>query len=137
MPTDIPLGLLDRTLNRIAQHPDEWQQSSWWCGTAGCFAAHGLIEAGYSIDELDLLAKRSWQRRVRDTNEVFISPIAIRAQEVMGLDEQEAAVLFDGDNNFEMLERMVYDIKGRNLQDWEHYAELANLYGDNTEDWTI
>lgn len=35
-------------LNRIREHPEEWDQKGWVCETGGCFAYHVAIAAGWS-----------------------------------------------------------------------------------------
>jgi hypothetical protein len=47
--------LLDKTLAYIEEHPKEWQQGSWVCETAACFAGNALLLSGL---------KRMWDEAV-------------------------------------------------------------------------
>src|SRR4051812_40565249 len=38
--------LLQRTIDYIEAHPEEWDQTEWRCGTSMCFAGHAAILAG-------------------------------------------------------------------------------------------
>jgi hypothetical protein len=120
------LNRLDRTLNRVAANPREWNQRTWWCGTAGCFAAHALLEAGYTTHQLAVLK----DRYNPDEREFDENMVPLHAKKWLKLNDDEAGVLFQGDNTFEMLEWIVSDIKAGTLQDWEYYAEKADINYD-------
>jgi hypothetical protein len=111
------LGILDRTLNDIAVLPEgEWQQRSW----CHCFAGHALRGAGYTDEQV---------RRIGENyDHVDRNAIAVHAQKLLNLTDDEAAVLFNGDNTYEMLEWIVSDIKRGEVQEWDFYADKADLY---------
>lgn len=52
----VNIQLLDEVLDYIIDHPDEWDQGSWFdnsaksaCGTTACFAGHALKMTGHEI----------------------------------------------------------------------------------------
>lgn len=105
-------------------NPRSWDQHNWWCGTSGCYAGHALIEAGYTEEQLASLNDRSHRG---EDGDYVINGIAARAQIELAISDDEAALLFDMDNTYEMLEWMVSDIKGGTTKEWNDYAEKAGI----------
>jgi len=97
--------LLERTLLRIGDHPEDWNQQTWAtddpselppgneCGTAFCMAGHAVLEAGGTIVWPD----NAWRRTATRCNmpgRARYTPIVQAAREVLGLTQDEAAELF-------------------------------------------
>ena len=52
---------LKQVLAHIEQHPEEWDQSRWHCGSSHCFCGTAQILAGYLPDRGKLVAQvREW-----------------------------------------------------------------------------
>ena len=49
--SNVNLELLDLALNYIDEHPEEWDQSTWDCGTTACIAGHMARIAGSPISD--------------------------------------------------------------------------------------
>lgn len=110
-PVTINVPLLRKTLEHIEAHPEEWDQLTWRCETAMCFAGHAAdltgaqwvgsgkyITADPAIDHpLDI-----WSSGVTSAS--------ARAQTVLGLDEDQAAWLFAGSNTLDDLRCIVGEL---------------------------
>ena len=46
---NVNIELLDKALAYIDEHPEEWDQSTWDCGTAACIAGHMARLSGESL----------------------------------------------------------------------------------------
>ena len=52
---------LKQVLARIEQHPEQWDQSRWHCGSSHCFCGMAQIMAGYPADDDKVRAQaREW-----------------------------------------------------------------------------
>lgn len=115
----INVPLLRKTLEHIEAHPEEWNQSAWACGTAGCFAWHAAMLDGAGNppdpfnqeyvpaepgDDPDQLVE------IASTQTVHV---ADRATRVLGLDSrvvESSGGLFRYDNTLDDLRRIVADL---------------------------
>lgn len=101
----VDIQKLDKALQRIAEHPEEWRQGSWGrraagCGTAGCLAYHVGVVDGAEIrwsDEYD------GQSAIAGVAGVHPSTYAQRA---LGLTDEQADNLFHGGNDMAVLRAM-------------------------------
>lgn len=108
------LDLMQRTLDYIRCHPDEWNQGAWRCRTGMCFAGHAAMQAGavwtYSLDELDDPACVVTPE-TRDAELMVITPdntmtdVITYAAETLGVSTHD--MLFDSENTLEDLQLMV------------------------------
>lgn len=108
---DINVPLLRKTLEHITAHPEEWNQDVWAkrteCGTACCLAGTALAIQGYEFDWdnngplMSLLGESFWLTDGRGIDEAAI--------EELGLTNDEADRLFDGDNSLHTLWSLAED----------------------------
>ena len=126
---------LQRVLDNVHAHLKAWKQGSWmetpdWngdgyssdreaqhgelikidtrtCGTAGCLAGWGAVDAGATFvahpgDFLELVAPRGHVRAVLRGDE---APVHVRyfARSYFGLTDEQASAQFDSDNPYERL----------------------------------
>jgi hypothetical protein len=105
-PGSVNVDLLQRTLDYIEEHPEEWDQYLWGhktpCGTTFCFAGHAALLSGY---------KPVWR------GECFAyvktakgkEPMSLVAWNLLGLNEryQTDTTLFYGGNSIYRLKRRV------------------------------
>lgn len=93
---------LQKTLEYIKEHPNEWDQGSW----SNCFAGASLrvlkgaviVESGCcaACDDLEV-----------DGSVVAGFSLAALAQEALGLTLEQRSALFHGDNDLDDLTRLV------------------------------
>lgn len=124
--------LLDRTLQYIEDHPEEWNQGEWVCNTAACFAGNALLLQGLrriwvdvaalgetcdcgcrdGLPEVDgkVLASGNQLQVPKTGEEVRISDTA---QCALGLTDEEAFNLFSAGNSMAGLKSNVAKIKRR------------------------
>lgn len=98
------VDLLRQTMDHIEAQPENWDQLHWArrtpCGTAGCFAGTALMLAGQ--------AEFTWSTRI-DDGLIFADEmldgrdIGDAAQELLGLDMDDADGLFDPNNTLDQL----------------------------------
>lgn len=119
--------LLLKTLEHIENHPEEWNQESWMCGTTACFAGHAaLLDGGeICVDSLD-----GWFVARDDDPRDALWTLAdgrlkihaeIRARHALALDNQQAERLFSAGNTLDDLRAEVYRLLG----DFDKLAEQA------------
>lgn len=109
----INVPLLRKTLEHIEAHPEEWDQGDWrlrveregFCGTAYCFAG---TAANLHGAEWRIPAPADWQ----DDDMRIVTPeggmhVEYYAQEILGLNFNQADMLFDGGNDLADLRRIV------------------------------
>lgn len=105
-----------RVLDHIDTNPEDWTQSSWWCGTSGCFAAWAVLLSGEEIyddgsvgDGFTHLSERAAQLLgFRSQNHMDdVSEKAIYPDGDSGDEEFVEVALFSGDNDREDLGRLV------------------------------
>jgi hypothetical protein len=112
VPTEEQLDRLEGALRHIQAHPGEWDQSDWLtvteCGTAACLAGHVVLREGYRVKVApwyfdasgqyltvpQVLVEGEW-RTANVTSEI--------AQELLGLDDYRAGLLFASSNTLPVL----------------------------------
>lgn len=109
------IPLLEATMTQIKDHPELHRQESIFadadCGTAGCFAGWACLLNGYT---------RQGHGAVRTADGIVSGWFA--AQDALGLNHNEALVLFSSGNTRSMLELMVKDlVNGEALKTEGHY----------------
>lgn len=95
------IELLDRVIAHIKANPESWDQMKYanWCGTAFCVAGHAALMANPTF-------------RVRDGD--LIDPANVEkwhswhyaGAQALGLDPDQAEVLFSALNSLERIEAM-------------------------------
>lgn len=115
----VNVPLLRKTLEHIEAHPEEWDQSSWSCGTSGCFAYHAAMISGG--EPVDMYLGYVVSEEDDPSDQVYLAAIgrpamvhvATRAVRVLGLDEHPGDTrLFNGDNTLDDLRRIVAELSG-------------------------
>jgi hypothetical protein len=96
------LDLLDRVMDHIDQHPEEWDQAAWFCGTAACFAGHAVLMDGWKIVHAFGDIEKDGKLDMADQV----------AQRLLGLPRREANRLFCASNTLDDLHSMVKQIHG-------------------------
>lgn len=96
--------LIQKVLDHITAHPDEWNQASWAvkreCGTAYCFAGHVVQMTGYEI-AWDGDYDRAFHVKVKGLPVglySYANTISYVARRELGLTDVESITLFDSDN---------------------------------------
>lgn len=117
MTVNVPL--LRKTLEHIEAHPEEWNQSAWACGTAGCFAWHAAMLDGAG-DPPDPLNPEYVPAEPGDEPERLVEirstqtiHVADRATRVLGLPSASVegqGGLFRYDNTLDDLRRIVGEL---------------------------
>lgn len=106
--TDEQVDLLRGVLQNITAHPQEWEQGHYAvktpCGAAYCVAGHVVVAKGHQID----WTLRRTATRIVDTRDLYaLSPtIHSVARESLGLDCDDADLLFRADNTLSDLWRI-------------------------------
>jgi hypothetical protein len=121
--------LLRETLQTIKDNPQHWDQTQWHCGSSHCFA--GFVECkirgieiakeldedqvlGWSVaDEESLISLLNLSEK--DANKlrndyVYRKNTALVARFALGLNEDQADILFDSDNELEDLEIIIEEL---------------------------
>jgi hypothetical protein len=131
-------SLLQRTMEQIEAHPQDWKQSVWIekpeggvrCGTVGCFAGWAVALSGGEfwfgpngewnsaesvlLDSLPGDIRESlevWAYRESDGDggHVVVVDLPRTARELLGVDPYRADRLFNGSNRLSDLRRLVAD----------------------------
>lgn len=102
----INMDLAYRTLDHIAEHPEEHNQSTWRCGTTACYAGHAAILAGAQwCDPRD-----GYPISCVHTPDGVIEHVRFFAQQELQLTDGQADRLFHGSNTLEKLREIVDDL---------------------------
>ncbi len=106
--------LLEKTLKYIEEHPEEWDQAEWFCGTVACFAGHvvGLARC----DELQGVGSYPG------------SVIAREAQNLLEINDDAAEFLFEAGHGLEDLKNIVTAMISPDQTDLEDM--LTNYYSE-------
>lgn len=97
-------GILDQAITHIINHPGEWDQSAWFCGTKACLAGRVCLLAGAQPldtepgDGFDL-GMVGYQGEIFQAREL--------AAQLAGLTEWEAYRLWRSDNTMPELYELV------------------------------
>lgn len=129
------IELLQETLDYIKAHPSEWYQEYWaskapMCGTKFCFAGHaiqlaqpkGIKAKFYWMDSAENVSDPSQPHEGLLTANLVDVPdgtyeVAELASRYLGLTDDEADYLFEGDNTIARLEEYIDVLKdGGDLQ---------------------
>lgn len=98
--------LLQKTLDHIRSHPEEWEQRFWRCGAGMCFAGHAAILGGATwLTELDVTADDF--DTVVMPDKTTKHPVQFAAQQLLDVTFPQADKLFSADNTFAQLEHLV------------------------------
>jgi len=102
-----------RALRYIQQHPDEWEQANWHCGTTWCFAGHVVRMAGgqWGPEPPWGYSLRGWVLEP-DPNFPADGTVPCRASTLLGLDVPTAMNLFLGHLRFGQLRYRVRKLFG-------------------------
>lgn len=107
------LDLLDRVMDHIDQHPEEWKQSYWitatTCGTAACFAGHACLMEGWQLFPVSRFGSYRFEMVAKDGAVNDVRDVAVA---LLGLDEKQAERLFGATNTLDDLHSMVKQIHG-------------------------
>lgn len=109
------IELLEKTIQYIKDHPEKHYQREWvnTCGTAACFCGWAAMLSGYTAAQIK-----------EKEHEVIMTYFGA---DLLGLNSEEAYMLFKAQNTREMLELMVKDlVNGDELRDWYDYCEEAH-----------
>ena len=142
MPTP-NVTLARRILEHIEAHPEEWQQNFWAkqllgseasCGTAFCYAGHAVHmahpDAEFQFYEHDLLSEQASDVQIPG---VGLRNIKFTAQELLGLSDYSADVMFAASNTLEHLRDYVGQLS---RPDFRGDLVCVNpLFDDGTEDY--
>jgi hypothetical protein len=126
--------LLQRTIDYIEAHPEEWDQAEWRCGTSMCFAGHAAILAG--CEWRDETGPFVLLPDMEDKKYIYGDTARVddAARFMLGLTSNEAMVLFAANNSLVALREMV-----QGLIDGGSIAEYIgwNNEGDpEYDEWT-
>lgn len=92
----INTDLLQRTLEHIEAHPEEWDQTVWACETSACFAGHAVWLSGLAtVDDEVTVADGSAKH------------VGAAAEELLGLTPLQSAELFASGNELDDLRLIV------------------------------
>jgi len=108
----INVGLLTRTLAYIQDHSEEWRQDTWRCGSACCFTSHAALLAGWEWNSP--VPTNVWMVHHKDRR---VMPVAVVAQDELGLSDTQADRLFRASNTMEDLVRIVDDLIAQAAQE--------------------
>lgn len=122
-PVDLPernVTLLQNTMKFIEEHPEQHNQAHWVtaCGTAFCYAGHAAILSGASLPQgdvmdlgqywiIDLVSLQSRGGNAYDIRDGVALPVDVFAAERLGITDDEAEVLFEGDRTITGLRALV------------------------------
>jgi hypothetical protein len=107
-----------RVLAKIESDPKHWDQSGWVtrsaCGTAYCFGAWALVLSGIPMSPLSwavLMEDLPGDVQVMAQKHLHMGarlvPIPVAAMVVLGLDRNEAAILFRVTNSLARIKELV------------------------------
>jgi hypothetical protein len=107
------LPLIDDVMHHIDTHPEEWDQTLWFCDTTACFAGHTALISGLHVNRrlstVFAPEDRKWRRA------------ASVAEKLLGLDSCTADRLFCAGNTLDDLHQVVKELHGAPHQplSWE------------------
>lgn len=115
----VNVELLNATLQHIIDHPEEWDQHKWFCGTTACFAGHAALIHGAKVDER---FTNSDGHYMVQTSLGGSRSIKEYAQDILGLDYWQGGLLFSAVNTLEDLKMLV-----QGYSEGKEYSELRPL----------
>jgi hypothetical protein len=118
------LPLIDDVMHHIDTHPEEHDQSEWFCETTACVAGHVALLSGWrpvftAPCELAWCDCHTATGRVEKDGES--RTVSVLAQELLGIDVDTADRLFYGGNTVDDLHQVVKELHGAPHQplSWE------------------
>lgn len=120
VPTEKQLDRLEGALLHIQEHPEQWDQSDWIvqddCGTTACVAGHVVLRENYPVQRVrhyfDAHGGFDWLTQVMVDGEWTSMGIRDVAQELLGLDNYRATLLFAPSNSLPYLWIAFEEISG-------------------------
>jgi hypothetical protein len=102
---------LEATMTHIIDHPEEWNQAHWVCGSAACYAGRTLLNEGYEVrwGETFAWAVPAGVSFCFDDEEEYIEayqlhglqaervPVSHKAAQFLEISTEDAEVLFSSD----------------------------------------
>lgn len=120
--TEPNVALLRQTLDYIEDHPLDWDQARWHCGTVCCFAGRAALLNGAEWAQIHgMSATRSVAvvardddpaGHVRESDGCRFVHVEVRAARVLGLTLEQAQDLFDPANSLDDLRELVKILTG-------------------------
>lgn len=111
--TKVNVPLLETVMTFIRDNPDEWDQNVWIhptaltdCGTVACFAGWTCLLSGYRA----LAPGQFYGSTCVAGKNGELEDIPNLAASLLGLEDEQVRNLFNSDNSFDDLERIVKDI---------------------------
>lgn len=93
------IAQLRTALEYIKAHPDEWDQSTWFCGTTACLAGHIALLDGWEPTD-DYQPGLGYHVINGDT----VDAVDAVAADILGISRIEGGVLWDSRNTLAQLE---------------------------------
>lgn len=100
----VNIAELQASMTHIIDHPEEWNQEKWVCGSAACFAGRGLLNNGYQVF-YDSMQDRNFASKGGTSADV-----ADAAAALYGITQLDAKILFSPNNTLDALQEMVKDL---------------------------
>lgn len=137
-PITDPAELRHATLDAIRANPEHWDQSAWRCDTGMCFAgwaaqlAGGVFPYDDNDDRTDIVYGGEEPRAGIVTSPTGqLETISVFAQDRLGLTDDEADILFYGDNDLYDLTELVRRLDaGESILDY-----LENRFDEDGDDY--
>jgi hypothetical protein len=140
------IALARATLAQIEAHPEQWKQSDWRCDTGMCFAGWAATIAGRQWVDPDAESEDEYLRaapgddpdriRAGENGEPIIH-VQSAARTLLGLDYDEARVLFGSTNTLKHLHAYVDRLASGDYLDYDFVDALLDsddFDGNNVRD---
>lgn len=101
------VALLEETLTYIRDHPEEWDQTKWVCGTAACFAGRAALLSGHTVPQTHTTHVTDMVGWFRTDGDERVGEVAERE---LGITFDQAEDLFNATNTMDDLEHVVKNI---------------------------
>lgn len=111
---------LEASMTHIVDHPEEWDQTQWVCGSAACFAGRGLLNHGYRV------FYNAAEDRHMASKDGVLTDVASAAAKLYGITGMDAKILFSSINTLDTLQGMVKDLANGEELD-KHWAISVHL----------
>jgi hypothetical protein len=94
--------LLQKVVDAIREHPDQWDQTTWHCGTSHCVAGWAEILSGRIDDRVcELVSKATGESRGFQIEDDGDGETRVNARGSLRLSRSEADWLFDSDRDLQ------------------------------------
>lgn len=129
---------LRSALEYIKEHPREWDQTLWFCGTAACLGGHIVLRAGWSVLGGHIAPRAGWSVvgqedafsfRVVSPDGEQVDDVDEVASRIVGLSRREGLVLWNSTNTLAQLEEYtarleadqgIYESMAAFPDSWQH-----------------